>query len=489
MNNDRNRLYDFVLARYPTEESVRELCFRLFVNYDDLPARARKDKVRELIGHLEHTGRINEIHEQIARQHEDAYRLTFHATFQTPLTPVVTERNPRQVFISHAHQDSELAHRLAVDLERSGHPVWIAPESIRSGEDWVEAIGRGLDESAYFVVILTPAGVASRWVKREANLAARMAVDEELTFIPLWRESCRVPTLWDYQRVPFDQGYEVGLAALLARLGSGPVDTFRRNTSTIPPSAPPNRRIHAKTGIELIRIPAGPFLYGSADSDKMARANEKPQRTVNLPEYWIGRAPVTNAQFAGFVKATGHRTTVEIKGQGRGWTGSKWDWIAGADWRHPRGPESSIAGKDDHPVVQVSWDDAKAFCDWAGLALPAEEQWEKAARGADGRIWPWGNESPTAEHCNFNANVGDTTPIGQYSPKGDSPYGCVDMAGNVWEWMGSWYAENETRALRGGSWDYYDRLTRAAYRSLDDPLSGSRDVGFRVAELLSDPAS
>ena len=124
------------------------------------------------------------------------------------------------------------------------------------------------------------------------------------------------------------------------------------------------------------------------DSDKMARANEKPQRTVNLPEYWIGRTPVTNAQFAGFVKATGHRTTAEIKGQGRGWTGSKWDWIAGADWRHPRGPESSIAGKDDHPVVQVSWDDAKAFCDWAGLALPAEEQWEKAARGADGRLWP-----------------------------------------------------------------------------------------------------
>jgi sulfatase modifying factor 1 len=282
---------------------------------------------------------------RLPRQHEDAYRLTFHATFQTPLTPVVTERNPRQVFISHAHQDSELAHRLAVDLERSGHPVWIAPESIRSGEDWVEAIGRGLDESAYFVVILTPAGVASRWVKREANLAARMAVDEELTFIPLWRESCRVPTLWDYQRVPFDQGYEAGLAALLARLGSGPVDTFRRNISAISPSAPPNRRIHEKTGIELIRIPAGPFLYGSADSDEMARADEKPQRTVNLPEYWIGRAPVTNAQFARFVQATGHRTTAEIKGHelvaGRA---CKWDLIAGADWRHPHGPESSDCG-------------------------------------------------------------------------------------------------------------------------------------------------
>jgi sulfatase modifying factor 1 len=129
---------------------------------------------------------------------------------------------------------------------------------------------------------------------------------------------------------------------------------------------------------------------------------------------------VTNAQFARFVQATAHRTTAEIKGQSYGWTGSKWDWIAGADWRHPRGPESSIAGnKDDHPVVQVSWDDAKAFCDWAGLALPAEEQWEKAARGTDGRLWPWGNEPPTAEHCNFNNNVGDTTPVGRYlAPRG-----------------------------------------------------------------------
>jgi formylglycine-generating enzyme required for sulfatase activity len=138
-------------------------------------------------------------------------------------------------------------------------------------------------------------------------------------------------------------------------------------------------------------------------------------------------------------------------------------------------------------MVLVSWQDAQAFCEWAGLALPTEEQWEKAARGTDGRIWPWGNEPPTAKHCNFNRNVGGTSPVGQYSPQGDSPYGCADMAGNVWEWAGSWYSPNQTRALRGGSWAYDDLNTRAAVRYGYYPNDGYLNIGFRVAELLSDP--
>jgi formylglycine-generating enzyme required for sulfatase activity len=259
----------------------------------------------------------------------------------------------------------------------------------------------------------------------------------------------------------------------------------------LPPRYPalPNRRIHAKTGIELIRIPAGPFLYGSADSDEMACDDEKPQRAVNLPEYWIGRTPVTNAQFARFVKATGYRTQAERDGYSWGWTGKERDQrIRRADWRHLHGPETSINGKGDHPVVQVSWYDIRAFCEWGGLALPTEEQWEKAARGTDGRIWPWGNEPPTVEHCNFNNNVGDTTPIGQYSSKGDSPYGCVDMAGNVWEWVQSWYPEDSRQAWRGGASNEDAQYTRAAYRYINQLHYRHDDVGFRVAELLSDPA-
>ncbi|HMT20619.1 MAG TPA: SUMF1/EgtB/PvdO family nonheme iron enzyme [Promineifilum sp.] len=239
-----------------------------------------------------------------------------------------------------------------------------------------------------------------------------------------------------------------------------------------------DRRIHEKTGIELIRIPAGPFLYGD---DK---------RKIDLLEYWIGRYPATNAQFARFYRGTNPRATGRVKGPGRTRIGSDhWAGVKGADWHHPGGPTTSIEGKDDHPVVQVSWHDAKAFCDWAGLILSREEQWEKAARGTDGRIWPWGDDPPTVERCNFDRNVGDTTPVGKYSPQGDSPYGCADMAGNVLEWAASWYAQKLRPALRGGSWDCNDQDTRIACRGDDNPDHRGDNIGFRVAELLSDPDS
>jgi formylglycine-generating enzyme required for sulfatase activity len=226
-----------------------------------------------------------------------------------------------------------------------------------------------------------------------------------------------------------------------------------------------------------VRIPAGPFLFGSSDADVMAYGDEKPQRTIDLPEYWIGRYPVTNAQYKRFLDAKpGHRVPFVDA-----------DWAKAYNWDEKA--RTYPAGKDDHPVVLVSWDDAKAFCDWAGLALPSEEQWEKAARGADGRLWPWGNEDPTAAHCNFNRNVDTTTPAAQYSPKGDSPYGCADMAGNVWEWTESWYDEAKTRrVVRGGSWLSSRNLARAAYRYSSHPVDRPSLLGFRVVRRPPSPA-
>ena len=253
------------------------------------------------------------------------------------------------------------------------------------------------------------------------------------------------------------------------------------------PPPKPDSRIHEKTGIELVRVPAGPFFYGSSENDPMAKDNEKPQRTIDLPEYLIGLTPVTNAQFSEFIQVTGYITTAEQRGHGWGWTGIRWDNIPNAQWRQPRGLGSSIAGKENHPVVQVSWKDAKAFCEWAELVLPREEEWEKAARGKDTRIWPWGNDLPTSHHCNFNRNIGGTTPVGRYSPIGDSPYGCTDMAGNVWEWTESQY-ENETMqimyVLRGGSWDYNQRFVRVSARSKHFPDFSSISRGFRVAAQI-----
>lgn len=160
----------------------------------------------------------------------------------------------------------------------------------------------------------------------------------------------------------------------------------------------------------MIWVPPGPFLMGSDRAiDSQASDNELPQHQVTLPGYWIGRYPVTVAQFKAFVEESGHRP---------------------AD-------RDSLRGPDDHPVVNVTWHDALAYCRWLGaktgllVTLPSEAEWEKAARGTDGGIYPWGNDPPDDSRCNFGGRVGQTTPVGRYSPRGGSPYGCADMAGNV----------------------------------------------------------
>lgn len=167
---------------------------------------------------------------------------------------------------------------------------------------------------------------------------------------------------------------------------------------------------------EWCYVPPGKFLCGDDEE------------TVYLDAYYISRTPVTNAQYAKFVQATGHR--------------------APEHWDGDTPPDEIL----DHPVTYVSWCDAQAYCEWAGVRLPTEEEWEKAARGTDGQKYPWGNEEPTSGLCNFNMNVGGTTPVGKYSPQGDSPYGCVDMAGNVWEWTESEY-EDGKKKVYGGSYE------------------------------------
>jgi formylglycine-generating enzyme required for sulfatase activity len=484
------------INQFFSDDELETLCFDYFPEaMNEFGGGMSKNrKVIALIGHCERRGRLDDLRAAVARERAAAWKRQFatDVAIQKPSfseeTRFLNERDPRQIFLSHATADAEFAHTLAADLRAEGWRVWIAPESIRPGEKWVEAIDRGLETSGVFVVVLTPAAVASRWVNTETDAAVEMQHESLITFIPLDVAECRPKRLWrQYQYISFRNSYEVGLDALLRRLDGDeaipapPTAVNEREPVPAKPKTDPNRRIDEKTGIELIRIPAGPFLYGSTDVDTKARDNEKPQRMIDLPEYWIGRYPVTNEQFARFVAATGHKTTAEREGFGWAWTGSNWDQIKHAYWRHPGGPKTTIEGKDNHPVVQVSWDDAQAFCDWAGLALPSEEEWEKAARGSDGRVWPWGNEAPTDQHGNFNGNVGATTPVGEYSPKGDSPYGCADMAGNVWEWTDSWYdATAARRVLRGGSWHGSQYLARAAYRLNLHPINRRGSVGCRL---------
>ena len=162
-------------------------------------------------------------------------------------------------------------------------------------------------------------------------------------------------------------------------------------------------------------------------------------------------------------------------------------------------------GRGEHPVVWVTWQDAQEFCAWVSqisgqaVRLPTEAEWEKAARGSDERLYPWGNQEPNPQLCNYNTN--GSTPVGKYSPQGDSPYGCVDMAGNVWEWVADWYDEHyyahspsrnpsgpesgKYRVLRGGSWLVYEYrleyLLGASARGRRVPDDWDNLIGFRCS--------
>jgi hypothetical protein len=219
---DLTKIRKFMI-KYFNDEELNTLAFDYFCDvYDDFTQGMSKgQKVRSLIDHCSHRNRLPSLMSALERERPKLYLNTFSGKIITPLPPTIisTERNPKQVFISHAHQDVLFAHQLAVDLIDAGWQVWIAPDSILPGEKWVDAINRGLEESGVFLVVLTPSAIESEWVKRETNTAIGLEVKQALNFIPLIFKPCDIPALWDsYQHVPFDGNYASGLAALIKGL-------------------------------------------------------------------------------------------------------------------------------------------------------------------------------------------------------------------------------------------------------------------------------
>jgi formylglycine-generating enzyme required for sulfatase activity len=229
--------------------------------------------------------------------------------------------------------------------------------------------------------------------------------------------------------------------------------------------------------MKLILIPAGEFVMGTDLNE--ADPSEKPQHQLYLPKYTISKYPITVAQYADFIRLSGYRPA-------SGWTDLKL--------------------KPNHPVIQVSWDDATAFCQWASrtsnkkIRLPTEAEWEKAARGTEGCLYPWGIQPPTPILCNIENKTGEITPVDQYSPQGDSPYGCTDMLGNTWEWTSSLFRaypydpndgredpparfadrSAEVRTLRGGAFWHKRSQMRATMRSKSEPDVSYNYFSFRV---------
>ncbi len=188
---------------------------------------------------------------------------------------------------------------------------------------------------------------------------------------------------------------------------------------------------HARDGSPMVLVPAGAFLMGLPERNLLAQDHEKPQREVHLSAYWIDVYPVTNARFALFLSKNGYE-------EPQWWSKEGWAWKTQRRIHRPAMWGQPGWDGPDQPAAGVSWYEADAYARWAGRRLPTDAEWEKAARGCDGRCYPWGDNWPTADLANFNLYVGRTTPVGLY-PNGISPYGCHDMAGNVNNWTSDWY--------------------------------------------------
>ena len=302
-----------------------------------------------------------------------------------------------------------------------------------------------------------------------------------------------------------------------------PESQWRRNVTT--PPRPVGFDAGTAETASMVLVPGGTFTSGTDLDEGYPADGEGPARPVTLSPFWMDACAVSNADFGAFVAATGYVTEAEREGwsfvfagllpdefeETRGVVDAPW-WrqVFAANWRAPEGPQSNLAGREDHPVIHVSWFDASAYAAWAGKRLPSEAEWEYAARGGlEGRRYPWGDElRPGGDHhCNIwqgtfpsrndrEDGYYGTAPVTAYAPNG---FGLYNMVGNAWEWCGDWFTPsvdlepppNPTgppvgthRVMRGGSYlchESYCLRYRVAARSANTPESTTGNLGFRCA--------
>jgi len=434
-----------------------------------------------------------------------------------------TTNRPLRVFLCHSSNDKPVVRELYQKLRAE---TWIQPwldeEEIYPGQDWNFAIEKAVEAADVIIVCLTRNSINKEgYVQRELRFVLDIALtkpEETIFVIPLRLEECDPPRrlrAWQYADY-FEGQRDRALQRLLVSLkrradGLGlifevpatqeikPTEVGRASSPTnedapresqaqsLTYEIPASNKLTLSNGVEFMRVPAGKFLMGSTKENKLA-SDEQPQHTVDIPyEYFMARFPVTNELYNAYFKARGNKHPVD------GW-----------------------GKKKDHPVVNVSWNDAMEYCKWLNdllkaelpsglvLRLPTEAEWEKAARwkpSPSGRgqgegealEWPWGNDFDKNK-CNSTGGKGGTTSVGLYSRQGDSPFGCADMAGNVREWTHSLFKpypykandgrehENASgrRVLRGGSFYINERFARCASRFGSDITRLNVTFGFRV---------
>lgn len=415
-----------------------------------------------------------------------------------------------QIFISYAREDSEFALKLATDLRREGANLWLDTLDIKAGRRWDRAVQEALTACPCMLVILSPAAVSSDNVLDEVHYA----LEEGKEIIPVLHKTCEIPyRLRRLQRIDVQQGISHLLQVLRvarqrdsrraqpngprsSRVAQAAVVTPKKRIRLRPstsnrPAAPKNAapsqssvkvsraalrpgsvKLNTKDGLEYIWIPPGKFMMGATREDDKAEEDEKPSHLVQISSgFWLGKTPVTVGAYKRFATETGREMPAAP--------------AFNAGWR-----------REAHPVVTVTWNEAKAYCSWAGGRLPNEAEWEHAARaGKRGWKYPWGNEiSPS--RARYGSNAG-TTPVDKFMPQ--NAWGLHDMAGNVFEWMADWYDQSfyssalqysatrdpkgprkrDKKVLRGGSWGSLGAALRTANRAGFPPETRNFYFGFR----------
>jgi formylglycine-generating enzyme required for sulfatase activity len=414
------------------------------------------------------------------------------------------------VFISYSHHDATIVATVIAALQRQHISVWIDHENLTPGtNDWEDAIRRGIQQASHVIYLASPEARQSVFVKDELGFAKSyqkpiipvlIAGHDSYDAIPL-----------GYNMIQHIDGRGTALAAaittLIARITGTP-------SAPVTPPPPAYTEIaipvslHTKgfqgrriNGVEviippLVTVPAGTFIMGSdKQKDSQANDDETPQYAVPLGNFAISTYPLTVAEYACFVRATKRTAPPDV-------TFSDSQYVAAA-WRKKTLTWTIQQNeRSDHPVVCISWQDALAYAQWLAQVtgepyrLPSEAEWERAARGTDGHIYPWGNQWDKTRANTNDGGPGMTTSIGSY-PQGVSPVGALDMSGNVWEWTNTLYKPYPysatdgredvrtagNRVLRGGSWFYVPRDARAAFRGIFDPSFINLIFGARLVRV------
>jgi formylglycine-generating enzyme required for sulfatase activity len=421
---------------------------------------------------------------------------------------------PLRVFICHSSNDKPAVRELYQKLHAEPWiQPWLDEEELYPGQDWNMEIEKAIEETDVIIVCLSKGSTTKEgYVQKEIRAALDYAdykPDGTLFIIPVRLEECTPPKRlgrWQYADY-FEGQRERALQRLLVslrkradtlnlyfeklklsldevislldqvdieHLNSGDEEFAFSDSIDIVEDL---SKIIFPNGMEFMRVSAGKFLMGSKDDNELAGDNEKPQHFVDIPyDYWVARYPVTNEQYNLFVEVSGKEHPI-------------------FGWEY----------KKDHPVVYITRDDAMKYIKWINnllkkelpsglvLRLPTEKEWEKASRWVDGREYPWGTKFDKNKCNSSESRKNDTTPVQLYSPHGDSPYGCSDMVGNIWEWTCSEYKKYShsidifedkkilnLSAVRGGSFMNTTNFLRCAARDAIDTKLSNDIIGFRM---------